>query len=233
MNEVQYYLGGYQIIKLKPLNYGTLKGEIVHTCSSCINFSIFDSWCQSWTTDNLSDKDKAVLNLNENKIKEIQQWTNENFDNIPNLFPNLEYAKEFKNKFLSKSNDLEIYSINFSEKDTNLLIDDFRENFHNNDYNYNNGNFCLRNNLLKKTHEKNDEILLGYDIIGVECDGSFHSFHCNDMSSILEQKFNLILNEYKLFDEIKNLKELRHFLEDDNYFEPVPYYICKVKKINI
>ena len=231
MNETEFYLAGYQILKLKPLEYGSLKGQIIHTWSSCINFSIFDSWCQSWTKDKLSNQDKFDLNLNDENIKKIQKWTDEKFENISNLFPSLELAIEFKRKFLNNKADFIIYSINFSEKDSNLLFNDFREDFHKNDYNYNNGNFCLRKNLLKKNHEKDDEILLGFDIIGVECDGSFHSFHCNDMSSILKEKFNLILNKFGLYDEIIDSNELRNFLKDDYYFEPLPYYICKVKKV--
>ena len=64
---------------------------------------------------------------------------------------------------------------------------------------------------MKKNHEKDDEILLGFDIIGVECDGSFHSFHCNAMSSILKENFNLILNKFGLYDEIIDSNELKKF----------------------
>jgi hypothetical protein len=31
MNETEFYLAGYQILKLKPLEYGSLKGQIIHT----------------------------------------------------------------------------------------------------------------------------------------------------------------------------------------------------------
>ena len=90
------------------------------------------------------------MNLNDENIKKIQKWNDEKFENISNLFPSLELAIEFKRKFLNNKADFIIYSINFSEKDSNLLFNDFREDFHKNDYNFNNGNFCLRKNLLKK-----------------------------------------------------------------------------------
>jgi len=231
MTKISYYLGGYNIIKLKPIDFGFLNGKISHTCSSCINFSIFDSWTQSWVKQNLDDNEKSQLKINDEKILEIQNWTDSKFQNLAKLFPNLDLANEFKNLFLKDIQDLEIYSINFSETDSNLLIEEFREGFHTNDYNYNNGDFILRNNLQKKISENHNEKVMGFDLIGVECDGSFHSFHCNDASEILNVKFGLKLNEFGLYDEISDTIELREFLKDEDHFEPVPYYICKVKKV--
>ena len=78
MNETEFYLAGYQILKLKPLEYGSLKGQIIHTWSSCINFSIFDSWCQSWTKDKLSNQDKFDLNLNDKILKKYKNGSMKN-----------------------------------------------------------------------------------------------------------------------------------------------------------
>lgn len=230
MENILHYLGGYNIIKLRPMNFGVLQGKISHTCSSCINFSIFDSWTQSWAKQDLDKTLKDELDINEEKIKEIQKWTEAKFDNLANLFPTLRDAKEFRNLFLKDIPDLEIYSINFSKKDTNLLIEEFAEGFHANDYNYNNGDFVLRKNLLNKIPENSNEKFIGFDLIGVECDGSFHSFLCSNASEKLNNQFGLELNEFGLYDEISDTPELRELLRDENYFEPVPYYICKVKK---
>ncbi len=231
MTNIPQILGGYNIIKLKPLNYGVLKGKISHSCSSCINFSIFDSWFQSWTKQDLDETQKKELNLSDEKIKDIQKWTESKYDNLANLFRNLQEAKEFKNLFLKSVPNLEIYSINFSEKDANLLIEEFAENVGTENYNYNKGDFVLRKNLLNSIPENQNEKFLGFDIIGIECDGSFHSFLCNNASNKLKEKFGLDLNEFGLYDEIEDTDELRKFLTNEDYFEPVPYYICKVKKV--
>ena len=214
------------------MNFGFLKDKISHTCSSCINFSIFDSWTQSWVKQSLDESEKQELNLSDEKIKEIKKWTESKFDNLPNLFQNLQDAKEFKNLFLNNVPNLEIYSINFSEIDTYLLINEFAEEVGTENYNCNNGDFVLRKNLLNKIFENENEKFIGFDLIGVECDGSFHSFLCGDTSEILNEKFGLTLNEFGLFDKIIDTIELREFLKNEDYFEPVPYYICKVKKLN-
>ena len=230
MNKIPYYLGGYNILKLKPINFGILEGKISHTCSSCINFSVFDSWFQSWTKQNLDENQKRELNLDDKKIQEIQEWTESKFDNLANLFTNLEEAKEFKSKFLNDIPNLEIYSINFAENETNLLIEDFAEGININDYNYNNGNFVLRENLMKRIPENQNEEFLGYDLIGVDCDGSFHSIICYNPDEI-EQKFGLQLNENGLYNKINETPELRKFLNNE-VFDPLPSYICKVNKVS-
>ena len=65
------------------------------------------------------------MNLNDENIKKIQKRTDEKYEKISNLFPSLELAIEFKRKFLNNKADSIIYSINFSEKDSNLLFNDF------------------------------------------------------------------------------------------------------------
>ncbi|MBW8359148.1 MAG: hypothetical protein K0M63_05010 [Weeksellaceae bacterium] len=230
MNSTTYYLGGYNIIKIKPINFGTLRGKISHTCSSCINFSVFDSWTQSWVNQKLNDVQKSELKLNDKKILEIQNWTDSKFQNLANLFPNLELAEEFKDLFLNNVSDIEIYSINFSEKDTNLLINDFDENYKASEYNFNNGDFILRKNLMKKTPENPKEKFLGYDLIGVDCDGSFHSIICYNSDEI-ENKFGLKLNKNGLYDTVNETTEFRDYLTE-KIFDPLPAYICKVNKVN-
>ncbi len=50
--ETKYYLGGYYLTILRPKTYGDDKGNIIYTCSECVNDQILDIWSFSWTTDN-------------------------------------------------------------------------------------------------------------------------------------------------------------------------------------
>ena len=230
----RHYNGGYYLIKTKPIDFGADKGKVVSTCSRCINFSVFDNWCLSWMSDKLDNKEKIELELTDNKIEEIQQWTDTKFENGANVFPDIETAIEFKDLFFKSRNDIEIYSLNFPETDTDLLISEFAEGSNTNEFNYNNGDFGLRKNLIKKVEEKNnanDEIL-GYDLIGVECDGSFHSFYCHDITTTLIDKFSLRLNSFGLFDEPEKQNAIRKYLNDpETGLEPVPWYIVQVKQL--
>jgi len=75
------------------------------------------------------------------------------------------------------------------------------------------------------------EEFLGYDFIGIECDGSFHSFYCHDITNNLVDKFSLNLNSYGLLEKLEKPNEIREYLNSEKTgLEPVPWYIVKVKR---
>jgi hypothetical protein len=214
----RYYNGGYYLIKRKPIDFGADKDKVVGTCSRCINFSVFDNWCLSWMSDKLDNDEKKDLELSDEKIQEIQKWTDSRFDNGSNVFPDIKLAQEFKDNFFNSRNDIEIYGLYFPETDSDLLLEEFAEGKNTKEFNYNNGDFGLRNNLSRKTVEIDNinEEFLGYDFIGVECDGSFHSFYCHDITQALIEKFTLTLNANGLFDKPERPNEIREYLNNPN-----------------
>lgn len=228
----KYYNAGYFLMKLKKINFGSDKNSIVHTCSGCINVLAFDYWCLSWTNNKLNIKEKLELGLTDEMIIEIQNWTdkrfNENEINWGNAFPNLETALTYKKQFFNNNNDINIYTIYFSEQDINSIIYEFESD------NLNNGNFALMYNLLNKIVENDNgnEEFIGYDFIGVECDGSFHSIYCHDITKELINRFELKLNKFGLFENIKNFEKIKEYLNDPKtLLEPVPWFIVKTKRI--
>ena len=228
----KYYNAGYYLMKLKPIEFGADKDKIVETCSDCINFSVFDYWCLSWTGDKLTKEQKIELDLTDEKISAIQKWTDDKFDKKEirwgNALPDLEAVLTFKSLFFSNIKNIDIYTIYFSETDTDSLIEEFDKD------GMNNGNFGLRINLMKKNENKSatNEEFLGYDFIGVEGDGSFHSFYCHNITTALVNQFSLVINEHGLFQEIKEPKRLKDYLNiPENGLEPVPWYIVKTMKI--
>ena len=229
-----HYLAGYYLIKLKPLDFGDDVNKTIWTCGKCLNLSAFDNWCLSWTPDNLDKKDKVVLNLSDEQIAKIHQWTDSRFSDLINGFKDLSTAIEFKNLFYNLREDIQILGLYFPPIDTELLIEDFGEGKNVDEFNYNNGNIEIRKNLQKLIVEQtnSDEEFLGYDFIGVECDGSFHSFYCSNITKTIIDKFNLTTNTYGLFDKVENMDEIRLYLNDPKSFlEPLPYYFAKVTKV--
>ncbi len=184
-------------------------------------------------SDKLDNYEKKELELTEEKIHEIHKWTDSRFNNGSNVFPDLRTAQGFKDNFFKSRNDIEIFGLYFPETDTDWLLEEFAEGKNTKEFNYNNGDFGLRNNLSKRTEERDDinEEFLGYDFIGVECDGSFHSFYCHDITKTLIDKFTLTLNANGLFDKPERPNEIREYLNDpETGLEPVPWYIVKVKR---
>lgn len=229
----RHYNGGYYLIKRKPIDFGADENKVVGTCSRCINISVFDNWCLSWMSDKLDNDEKKELELSDEKIHEIQEWTDSRFENNSNVFPDLKTAQEFKDNFFKLRNDIEIYGLYFPETDTDWLLEEFAEGKNTKEFNYNNGDFGLRHILIKRTEERNElnEEFVGYDFIGVECDGSFHSFYCHDITKTLFDKFTLTLNANGLFDKPERPNEIREYLNDPKSgLEPVPWCIVKVKR---
>jgi len=231
---VNYYLGAYHLLKLKPLNFGKFKGKKVLTGSRCINESYFDAWSLSWTEDgvkNLSEL-KEEFNISESKIKEIQKWSDQNFNNKHlgwiNTFSDIKTLKEYKTKFFNSVTNFEIIGIYFPENS----IQDFKDEFE--PQTDETGEIGILDCLKQKITERlEDEEFIGYDLIGMEFSGDYHSFHCYDNADDMINKFGLRLNERGLINEFDNKQDLLDYANNpDNGLPFVPWYLVKVKKLN-
>jgi len=229
-----YYLGGYYLIKERPMNFGSFKSETVCTCSNCINDSLIENWSYSWTTDNNSQIEniKQEYQISDEVVASIRQWVDQAFQNKRigwiNLFLDLETANEYKNKFFSHLPNIKIIAIYFTDPEIEALLSEFHPQHENL------GSIGLIDNLSKKILEKESstEIFIGFDVIGIEPDGSFHTFYCHDISNDLIKRFGLTINKYVLFEDIKNRQPVLDFMNDEqNGFEPVPWFICKAKLV--
>ena len=232
-----FYTAGYYLIKLRSQTLAWLKGQKVSTCSGCINLLAFDFWCFGWGSEPNAETIKE-LELSEDRIKSISSWTNDHVRRKEiiwgNVFPTLELATEFQSEFYPGRQDIGIYCLEFSETDRRSLNTDFAPG-NQSAYNYNNGKICLRDYLLAGNKEiENDQFeFLGFDLIGVEGDGGFHSFHCHGIYHILGSQFGLKMNDHGLFDQIPDPESLRNYLnEPDTPVEDVPWYIVKVKRMS-
>jgi hypothetical protein len=76
--------------------------------------------------------------------------------------------------------------------------------------------------------------LRGFDVLGMEDDGSFHSFSCNDLELTFAQKFGIVFNEHGLIDiYVKAVAASDYANEDEAGAEPVPWYPFRVDEYNL
>lgn len=123
-------------------------------------------------------------------------------------------------------NDIKIFALYFESGERADILEEFKPQ------SSELGEIGLRLALLKQTEEQDNEQLLGYDYIGIEIGGSFHTFHCHDIGKALSDKFGLTLNEYGLFESNKNSKNVLDYLNnEENGCEPVPWFIVKTKLV--
>ncbi|MCC8358926.1 hypothetical protein [Salinimicrobium sediminilitoris] len=229
---MNYYTGAYYFIKLKPVDYGTIKGSKIFTCSRCINDSYFDDWAISWATTDKKELDetKAIFSLTDKKVEEIQTWADKKLDEKKlgwiNTFSDLKTLTEYKEKFFPNELNFQILSISFPESELDEAIELTQPP------DAQGGEMGIHTKLKNKEIENSGGTFLGFDIIGIEVGGDFHSFHCHDLSTDLKEKFGLTINEFGLIENFENWDELMEFMNDEsNGFEPVPWFYVKVNQI--
>jgi len=234
-HESPFYHAGYYLIKMRPIHFGSEVSKRVFTCSTCINVSPLDYWSYSWTTKNNEgiDKIKEEFQLDDEKITSIRVWIDRAFEEKrigwPNVFFELETAREYSQTFFSHLLEKRIYGVYFSEPETTDLLAEFDPKKV--DY----GSIGLFDGLQKRVPESlsSGETFIGFDIIGIECSGDFHTFHCHDISKDLTGRFDLKLNDYGLFEDSENWKSVTNYMNDEkNGFEPVPWFVCKTTLVN-
>ncbi|MEL6250990.1 MAG: hypothetical protein AAFR87_03165 [Bacteroidota bacterium] len=232
---MNYFLGAYHLLKLKPLDFGAYKGEKILTGSRCLNDSYFDAWSLTWTEDGkhkIAEAQKE-FGLTEAQIQELRGWADQKFEEERlgwiNTFRDTECLLEYKNRFFPQAKDFEVLAIYFPED----AIDDFIQEFE--PKSAQTGSIGILNNLKQKIPEQAEETCIGYELIGMEPSGDYHSFHCYDISQDLREKFYFELNEYGLIREVKDKDKLLAYANDpDKSKLPfVPWYLVKVKKISI
>jgi len=231
---LKYYLGTYQLIRLKPLDFGKFKGQKVLTGTKCINES-YDAWSLSWTEDGKSDLSdlESTFNITKFQIKEIQEWSDVKFNEKHlgwvGTFNDIDTIREYKNKFFEMETDFEVIGIYFPESSIQDFINEFTPKTKG-------AEIGILNTINTFTSELEDvEEFVGYDLIGVEFSGDYHSFHCYAGSDGLVQKFGLTLNGYGLINEFENKQDVLEYVNntDESGFPFVPWYLVKVKKVDI
>lgn len=231
---MSYYLGGYFLIKLRPISFGSLENRSVFTCSSCINDTLLDDWSYSWTTDNNRNISaiKKGFELNDAAIQSIRTWTDTSYDEKligwGDVFFDADTASKYYTTSFSHLNGIKLFVLYFNEQEAQEIVTEFSPT------KSTQGLIGLVDSLQKKINEddKPGEVTIGYDLIGIELGGYFHSFHCHDLTSDLVTKFGLHFNSYGLFDSTDNWNAVVEYMNDeDNGFEPVPWFLAKVKLV--
>lgn len=229
---MDYYKAGYYLIKTRKIDFGTFIGKKVLTCSNCINDSLLDSFSRPWTIrENDKDEVNKNFNINSETLNHIHSWTDkkdiENKIGFPELFYNIDSVREYRDRFFSHIKESMILGIYLPLSEMDNLIEEFEPQGENM------GEIGLRYKLRNREHDNDNGKLLGYDLIGVESGGGFHTFHCHDLHGDLKRDLEIELNDYGLIDNDTKWKELVDYMNDeDKGFEPVPWYFAKIKLID-
>lgn len=229
---MKFYFGGYYLIKPRKVDFGSIKNKKLFTCSTCINNTLIDTWAISWagSIEHQIKELREDFEISEERQNEIQNWVDKKFEEKrigwKQVFSDLETIKEYSDNFFSHIKEKEILQILFPESEREDFLTEFAPT------KKELGTLGIYDNLIKKISEdQSDGEFIGYDLIGVELGGNFHSFHCHDLANELTSKFGIELNNFGLIKAIENPKEIVDYMNDEeNGCEPVPWFLVKVKK---
>lgn len=144
-----------------------------------------------------------------------------------NVFSDLETLTEYKKFFKNLSEEIKILAIYFSENEREELLKevDFEDKTV--------SSVGIETMLQRQIEEDESGVTIGYDLIGIEISGDFHTFHCHNLAGELEEKFSVKINEFGLIEDCSNWKELVEFMNDEETgCEPFPWFLVKVKRFN-
>ncbi len=229
---MKFYLGAYYLIKLCDSSCIDSSRKYLYTCSTCINASLLDGWSLSWvkTTHQQFKEASENFSVTSDEIKQIQSWADQKFNEEKigwlNVFYDLDTLREYKKIFKNLGKDVKILAIYFSEEEKDGLLKEF-------DFEgKTTGSVGLETMLSKQIEETQEGKTIGYDLIGIELSGDFHTFYCHHMAEDLKSKFGLEINEYGLIKDCKDWDNLIEYMNDDETgCEPVPWFYVKVKLI--
>lgn len=231
-----YFLGSHYLLKMNPLGFGACRGKRVPTGSTCLNSSYFDAWSLSWAEDGkkISKEVLKEFGLSKKEVRNIQAWADPKFDEQAlgwvNSFANLDVLREYKGRFFPAEEEAMALSIYFEAAD----IPDFRAEFEPKSENMGTVGILEALNRSISESEEPEGRFLGYDLIGMEFGGAFHSFHCFDCSVGLKEKLGIELNANGLIPSDAQRKALLEYAEDqENGLPAVPWYLVKVKEAKL
>jgi len=233
---IQYYLGGYYQLVLRDIDFGRQNGKVSYTCSTCINESLFGDWSFSWATRSYKTerKIKKEFNITDQAIESIRNWIDDKLDKKKigwsSVFADVDTAKAYRQQFFAHLPAVELMAIYFDDRQHKKFSTNCAT-----EVKYGNLSLTgLADILSRKIPEpcNEQELAVGFDLIGVEISGDFHSFQCQDWTDIANS-FNLQLNEYGLLNDCEDWQPVLDYLNDDqNGFEPVPWFVVKVKRVS-
>jgi len=228
---MKYITAGYYLIRIQPIKFGHSNCNKIYTCSTCINESLLSRFGRYWVNSVESDEiARKEYNIDSGTIRQIYVWTSkmEKAKEIECgfLFYRWKTALEYRNRFFSHLNDVVILGLYLPEKQADKLITEFEPDCDTED------EIGLLYRLKRRELEADEGKVLGYDLIGLEWQ-TFHSFHCNDVYSILKREYGVRINKHGLISSEDNWSELVGYMnDDDSPVEPVPWYFAKIKLID-
>lgn len=215
---MDFFVGGYFLVQgchsTDWMNKTLLPAKF-WTVSNCICEIYPDTWIFSRDSHSTDDRQK-ILKLDAANFKFLQAWADELMTNDalgwPNVFLNEATARLFYLQYLTHLPDIKLLSIALPEP---YLIEFIKEN-------PGQGGCGVYKKLQQRQFIDSGVISRGFEILGAEYGGSFHSFVCNSLETAYGEHLSISLNQNGLVDGYADAVKAAHYSNlDEVGAEPV------------
>lgn len=213
MNTNKYHLGGYYIVKpAQRAEYmnSRIIPETILSVSSCL-CDVYPDISSVWSTsENEKDKYRQNLNIPKNTFQNLIEWINNKSDSgdfgFPNVFNNLESAREFYLNFLCNVQGLNLVGIGLPEEYNNEFAEDAgitKETY-----------YGVEKNIFNRCQMESNGTVLGFEVLGYEM-GTFHSYICNRLEDDYDKEYGFMLNGSGFISTIDEARKLAEYTNQE------------------
>jgi hypothetical protein len=226
MQSSTFYVGGFYLVEGTtdfPKHRPNVPSPL-WTVSTCICDLYPDVWAFPWATvtpDTLGDRQQHLQLTDASFARvraECDQALNNHLLGWPDVWLSLTEARTFYWRYLQHLDAIKLLTIALPTAHWEEAVHDLAPLD-----GYAGGGVYQ---LLKQRQTLPDGyVARGYDILGSEYGGSFHSFFCNGLEQAYRDVLHLPLNAYGLIDQHESAREATHYTNlETTGAEPVPWY---------
>jgi hypothetical protein len=197
-----FICGGYYVAKI-PHDYK--KTELIPdglvAVSTCVTETLPDTWAIAWVKSSDKQRREAAQNcgLGPDQLARFIAWTTEKLDKDsqigwPNVLLSLGTAKELVETFAVDLTAFRLLGIGLHREQADEVIEHLRPKAPHV------GEDGLLKGLRKRQPLAAGGRFLGYDLLGTEIGGSFHSWFCNGLEKDIWERCRIRPNAFGLID---------------------------------
>lgn len=178
-------------------------------------------WALSWVNQDDSDRQERVaFGIDDASLQEVSAWVDGKMNSgewgWPRIFTGLEAANEFLARFQPVGAH-RIIGLGMAVELVEQVLADHPDESGMGRYGY-------IETLRRRQPLALGGLELGYEILGEELGGEFHSWHCNHLEPLVHEKLGIEVNRYGLIDSPDAARKVTGFIgRADVPAEPVPW----------
>lgn len=200
---MDFYVGGYYLVQGHEMPTWMREDQLpvkLWTVSPCICEIYPDSWVFSWSSSS-SDNYQRDLRLDNEGMNSLQALADKLMSQEelgwPNVFLDIVVARNFYHQYLKHIPDIKLLSIALSEPYLSEFVEENRPG-------PNMGEGGVYKKLLQRHLRDNNAIVRGFEVLGDEYGGQFHSFICNSLQTDYSEELNIALNQNGMIDNYED-----------------------------